>query len=167
MPQDRQLQMPEGQWLQCSSLEWTDLQMRQNGGAIGRRSSLYVASVGQLDHANDWWLQPWAVVCRHLFSDVIWHCTTEINSTQLQDSFVMVHHQHHHLYFKTSLPSTLRLGSNICSRVDSHTSGDILQELTRPLVAIIQLFTHGFWREFLVAKCPSLHQPAQIREETL
>ena len=39
MQQDRRPQMPEGQWLQCSSLEWTDLQMRQNGDVIGRRSS--------------------------------------------------------------------------------------------------------------------------------
>ena len=26
---------------------------------------------------------------------------------------------------------------------------------------------HGYWSEFLVAGCPSSHQPAQIREETL
>ena len=49
MQQDRQPQMPEGRWLQCSSLEWIDLQMRQNGGMIGLQSSWpeYSASIGK------------------------------------------------------------------------------------------------------------------------
>ena len=34
-------------------------------------------------------MQPRAV-CSHIFSGVIWHCATEINSVQLHDSFVMV-----------------------------------------------------------------------------
>ena len=33
---------------------------------------------------------------------------------------------------KTSLSSTLKLGSNVCSRVDNQTTGDTLQDLTRP-----------------------------------
>ena len=49
MQQDRRPWMPEGQWLQCSSLEWTDLQIRQNGGVISRRSNWpeYSTSTGR------------------------------------------------------------------------------------------------------------------------
>ena len=69
-------------------------------------------------------------------------------------------------YFENVALFLDKLGSDVCPRVDNQTSGDTLQDLTRPLsgnIVISQLSTHGYWSNFLVAGCSS----APIREETL
>ena len=72
-------------------------------------------------------------------------------------------------YFENVAFFHAKLGSDICPRVDNQTSGDTLQDFTRPQVGkitISQLSTHGYWSEFMVEGCPSIFQPVRIMEET-
>ena len=58
-------------------------------------------------------------------------------------------------YFENVAFFHAKLGSDVCHRVDNQTSGDTLQELTRPLsgnIAISKISTH---ERVLVGKYPS------------
>ena len=65
-----------------------------------------------------------------------------------------------HIFLKCSwlLPGRTSGHQNLSPIPMVFTSGKIV---------ISQLSTYGYWSEFLVAGCPSLHQPVRIREETL
>ena len=51
------------------------------------------------------------------------------------DEFTFIHHRHRHLLFWKCffLFFRAKLGSEVCPKVDNQTSGDTLQDLTRPL----------------------------------
>ena len=69
---------------------------------------------------------------------------------ELQDIIII------NFYFEYVTFFHAKLRSNVCPRVDNQTSGDTLQDLTRPLsgkIAISQSATHGYWR-VLVVRCP-------------
>ena len=60
-------------------------------------------------------------------------------------------------YFENAAFFHAKLGSDVCPRVDNQTSGDTLQDLTRPLsgkITISQLSTHGYWSEFYGGEMP-------------
>ena len=51
-------------------------------------------------------------------------------------------------YFENVASFHTKLGSDVCQRVNNQTSGNTLQDLTRPLngkIAVSQLSTHGYW----------------------
>ena len=73
------------------------------------------------------------------------------------------------LYFENVTFFHAKLGSDVCPRVDNQTSGDTLEDLTRPLVEKSPLASYPpmgieasfWWRDALP------HQPVRIREESL
>ena len=74
------------------------------------------------------------------------------------DLIIYYNDNHFIFYFENVAFFHAKLGLDVCPRVDNQTSGETLQDLTRPpsgKIAISQLSTHGNWNEFLVAGCPS------------
>ena len=73
------------------------------------------------------------------------------------------------IYFENVAFFHAKLGLEVCPRVDNQTSGDTLQDLTRPLVekspsasyTPMGIEASFWWRDALP------HQPVRIREETL
>ena len=72
-------------------------------------------------------------------------------------------------YFENVAFFHAKLGSDVCPRVDNQTSGNTLQDLTRPLMEKslsasyppMDIGASFWWRDALP------HQPVWIREETL
>ena len=73
------------------------------------------------------------------------------------------------IHFENIVSFYVKLGFDICPRVDNQTSGDTLQDSTRPLVEILPSASYppmgiraSFWWWDALP-----HQPVRIREETL
>ena len=81
-----------------------------------------------------------------------------LNSQKATQILTVICNRHISFYFENVAFLHAKLGSDVCPRVDNQTSGETLQDLTRPLVeklAISQLSTHGNWSELLVVGCLS------------